>query len=127
MLRSIFSIFLCLLMLGVLTRVTGRAQDANPESDQSGAPRGSIVEDRAARKLLEAGDTRLDAEETEKAVEIWRSVIERYPRSRVRYDAHLRLGKFLLEEKRAFDEARGHFEAVASLENPTTSSGRRRH
>ena len=95
------------------------AQDAvpAPSADAAVAPRGSIVEDRAARKLLEAGDARIDADETEKALEIWRSVIERYPRSKVRYEAHLRLGNYLLEKKRAFDEARGHFEAVADLEN----------
>ena len=92
---------------------------AQDESADAPAPqRGSIVEDRAARKLIEAGDTRLDADETEKALEIWRSVIERYPRSRVRFDAHLRLGDFLLEQKRAYDEARGHFEAVSVEENP---------
>ncbi len=79
--------------------------------------RGSLMEDRAARKLLEAGDTRLDADETEKALEIWRSVIERYPRSKVRYDAHMRLGDYLLEKKRAFDEARGHFEAASDETN----------
>ena len=79
---------------------------------QDAPVRGSIVEDRAAKKLLEAGDARIEAEETEKALEIWRSVIERYPRSKFRFDAHLRLGSFLLEKRRAFDEARGHFEAV---------------
>lgn len=72
-----------------------------------------MMEDRAARKLLEAGDTRLESDETEKALEIWRSVIERYPRSKVRHDAHMRLGDYLLEKKRAFDEARGHFEAAS--------------
>lgn len=82
------------------------------------APRGSIVEDRAARKLLEAGDTRLAAEETEKAVEIWKSVIERYPRSRVRFEAHMRLGNFLLDKQRAFDEARNHFLSASTEENP---------
>ncbi len=79
--------------------------------------RGSLMEDRAARKLLEAGDTRIEADETEKALEIWRSVIERYPRSKVRYDAHMRLGDYLLEKKRAFDEARGHFEAASAETN----------
>ncbi len=85
---------------------------ASVVSAQEAPVRGSIVEDRAARKLLEAGDARLEADETEKAVEIWRSVIERYPGSRMRYEAHMRLGNFLLENKRAFDEARGHFESV---------------
>ena len=45
------------------------------------------------KQLLEAGDARLDADEAAKAVEIWKSVIERYPRSKHRYEAHLRLGK----------------------------------
>src|SRR5687768_10741837 len=54
--------------------------------------RGSLVEDRTARKLIEAGDARLEGGEAAKAVEVWQSVIERYPRSRVRFDAHLKLG-----------------------------------
>ncbi len=46
-------------------------------AEPAGAPvRGSIVEDRAAKQLLEAGDARLDADEATKAVEIWKSVIE---------------------------------------------------
>ena len=56
-----------------------------------GPLRGSIIEDRAARKLVEAGDARLEADEASKAVEIWQSVIERYPTSRVRFEAHIRL------------------------------------
>ncbi len=79
--------------------------------------RGSIVEDRAARKLLEAGDARFDVDEFQKAQEVWQSVIERYPRSRIRYDAHLRLGNYLLERERAYDRARVHFEAVAAETN----------
>jgi tetratricopeptide (TPR) repeat protein len=79
--------------------------------------RGSIVEDRAAAKLLEAGDTRYDAEEIEKAVEIWQSVIERYPRSKVRFQAHLKMGEYYLTKKSEYDRARGHFEAVAAEEN----------
>ena len=81
------------------------------------AVRGSIVEDRAAKKLIEAGDARLDANESAKAVEIWKSVIERYPRSRYRFDAHLRLGNFFLEHERVYDRARVHFEAASSEEN----------
>ena len=54
--------------------------------------RGSIIEDRAARKLIQAGELRYDAGEEEKAVEIWQSVVERYPRSKVRFQAQMKLG-----------------------------------
>ena len=90
------------------------AQDAEPKAAPA---RGSVVEDRAARKLLEAGDSRLEADEPTKAVEVWQSVIERYPRSRVRFEAHMRLGKQLLDKDRAYDRARVHFEAAAAEEN----------
>lgn len=82
-----------------------------------GPLRGSIIEDRAARKLVEAGDARLEADEPAKAVEIWQSVIERYPTSRVRFEAHIRLGNHFLERERAYDKARVQFEEVASEEN----------
>ena len=89
-------------------------------AQEEGSPvrvRGSIIEDRAARKLLEAGDTRLEANETAKAVEIWQSVIERYPRSRHRFDSHMRLGSYFLERDRAYDRARVHFQAAAADDN----------
>lgn len=82
-----------------------------------GPVRGSIIEDRAARKLVEAGDARLEADEPSKAVEIWQSVIERYPTSRVRFEAHIRLGNHYLERDRAYDKARVQFDEVASEEN----------
>ena len=109
------------LALGVLIGA-GSAATGQPEKGETNTPaagvRGSIVEDRAARKQLEAGDARIDAGEPAKAVEVWQSVIERYPRSRVRFDAHLRLGNHLLTKDRAFDRARTHFEAVATEDNP---------
>ena len=80
-------------------------------------PRGSLVEDRAAKKLLAAGDTRYEAEEVAKAIEIWQSVIERYPRSKVRYLARMRLGDYFLDRDRSYDRARVQFEAVADKEN----------
>jgi len=89
----------------------------SPPEEGAGVVRGSIVEDRAARKLIEAGDARLDANETVKAVEIWKSVIERYPRSRHRFDAHLKLGNYFLDRERVYDRARVHFEAAAAEEN----------
>ncbi len=89
------------------------------QEDQPTAPRvsGSLVEDRAARKLIEAGDARYEADETSKAIEVWRSVIERYPRSKVRFTAHMRLGNYFLERDRAYDRARTHFESAAAEDN----------
>ena len=96
------------------------AQPPAPPMPMAGdaAPlRGSIVEDRAAKKLIEAGDARYEAEETSKALEIWKSVIERYPKSRMRFDAHMRMGNFYLDRDRSYDRARTHFEAVVVEEN----------
>ncbi len=99
------------------------AQDAKDKDKDKGAPeRGSIVEDRTARKLLEAGDARLEAGEPAKAVEVWLSVIERYPRSKVRFDAYLKLGNHLLTKDRAFDRARTFFESAAADDNPSEES-----
>ena len=91
--------------------------DAGKPKGPAGASQGSIIEDRSARKLLEAGDSRLAADETAKAVEIWQSVVERYPRSKVRYEAHIRLGNHFLDRERAYDKARVQFEAVAHEDN----------
>src|SRR5687768_8974068 len=77
------------------------AQNPDQPSPAASPARGSLVEDRAARKLVEAGDSRFDADEFNKAVEVWQSVIERYPRSRVRFEAHMRLGNYLLTRERA--------------------------
>jgi len=82
-----------------------------------GPPRGSIVEDRAARRLLEAGDLRMDAGESDKGLELWRSVIERYPLSKIRFLAHMKLGEHHLAVLADHAKARAHFEAVYSVEN----------
>ena len=79
--------------------------------------RASLVEDRAAKKLIAAGDARFDADELTKAVEIWQSVIERYPRSKIRFDAHMRLGDYYLERDRAYDKARVQYEAASTEDN----------
>ena len=84
---------------------------------QANATPSSLIEDRAAGKLLEAGKARYEADEPAKAVEIWQSVIERYPRSRVRFAAHLALGDHFLDRERAYDRARVHFEVAAGEEN----------
>lgn len=95
---------------------TTAAQEPEPQPAASPA-QSSIIEDRAARKLLEAGEARYEADEVPKAVEIWQSVIERYPRSRVRFEAHMKLGRTFLEREREYDKARVHFEAVSAEEN----------
>ncbi|MEE8450927.1 MAG: tetratricopeptide repeat protein [Thermoguttaceae bacterium] len=101
----------CIIFCVAASNVFSQEEPAVP------AVRGSLIEDRAARKLLEAGDGRYDADEVAKAVEVWQSVIERYPRSRVRLDAHMRLGDYFLERDRSYDQARLHFDAVADEEN----------
>ena len=67
--------------------------------------------------MVEAGDARYEADEVSKSVEIWQSVIERYPKSKVRYEAYMRLGNFFLQRDRQYDKARAQFEAVAAEEN----------
>lgn len=106
------------LWMVLLLPLVAQAQEAKPPEESGATPvRGSIVEDRAAKKLIEAGDARLDASEATKAIEVWKSVIERYPRSKHRFDAHLRLGNYYLDQEKAYDRARIHFEAAAGEEN----------
>ena len=100
----------------ILAAQESPAELPSPAGTDSGL-RGSIVEDRTASKLIEAGDARMDANEPDKAIEIWDSVLERYPRSRYRFLAHMRLGQYYLEKDRAYEKARLHFEAAASEEN----------
>lgn len=96
--------------------VPAGAQSTEGDSE-SGGLRGSIIEDRTASKLIEAGDSRMEANEPDKAIEIWDSVLERYPQSRYRFVAHMRLGNYYLDRDRAYDKARVHFEAAAGEEN----------
>ena len=100
-----------ILLLFLTTSVLASILEAqNPQ-------RGSITEDRKAKKLLEAGDSRMEADEKSKALEIWRTVLDQFPRSKVRFEAHMRIGEYLLTGKGAFDEARKHFESAADEEN----------
>ena len=59
----------------------------------------------------------MEADEKSKALEIWRTVLDQFPRSKVRFEAHMRIGEYLLTSKGAFDEARKHFESAAAEEN----------
>jgi tetratricopeptide (TPR) repeat protein len=103
--------------LGLVTWSLSWSQDKDKKKDDKAPVPGSIVEDRAARKLLEAGDARMEANEPGKAVEIWQSVVERYPRSKVRHEANMRLGTYYLERERAYDRARSYFEPTAAEDN----------
>ena len=105
------------LFIGCFSSLNVVAQDAEDEEVRNPLMRGSLIEDRAARKLIDAGDARYEANEVEKALEIWKSVIERYPRSKTRYIAHMKLGVHFLDIDRAFDQARVHFETIATEEN----------
>ncbi|MEK6238259.1 MAG: tetratricopeptide repeat protein [Planctomycetales bacterium] len=93
------------------------AVSAAVAQDAPSPVRGSLIEDRAAKKLVEAGDARFEVDEVAKSLEIWKSVIERYPRSRVRFVARMRLGNYYLERDRAYDRARSHFEAASHEDN----------
>ena len=112
--RTVF-LGIIVFFLGGNTKLNAGAASVKPPM------RGSIIEDRAARKLLQAGDLRYDAGEQEKALEIWQSVVERYPKSKIRYQAHLKLGEHHLTKGNAYDKARVHFEAVTNEENTDTS------
>lgn len=92
------------------------------QAQENNVERGSIIEDRAARKLLQAGDVRMELGETRKAVEVWESVIDRYPRSPIRFEAHLRVADYLHETERAHDRARVHYEAASVEVNPDEDS-----
>ena len=105
---------LALVAIAPFIRPAGAQEE---ESAPRSPARGSLIEDRAARKLIEAGDARFEADEARKAVEVWQSVIERYPRSRVRFVAHMRLGNYFLERDRAYERARVQFEEVTADEN----------
>ncbi|MCH7728016.1 MAG: tetratricopeptide repeat protein, partial [Planctomycetes bacterium] len=113
MIRSTFCLpfaIVCCFLLSASVRAQEPERAATPV-------RGSLIEDRAARKLVEAGDSRYEADEIPKALEIWKSVIERYPRSRVRFTAHMRLGNYFLERDRAYDRARLHFVSASDESN----------
>jgi tetratricopeptide (TPR) repeat protein len=115
--RPLVLSFSVLLAFSAWQRTTAQPPAEIETDSPDSALRGSIVEDRAARKLIEAGEARFDADEIPKALEIWRSVIERYPRSRVRFTAHMKLGDYFLNRDRSYDRARTHFEEVSAESN----------
>ena len=114
--KRLFCLSASCIFAGLLMLSSAVSQEP-AKKDETAVSKGSIVEDRAAKKLLEAGDARYEADEVSKAVEIWQSVIERYPRSKIRYEAYMKLGNFYLQRDRQYDKARAQFEQVSVEEN----------
>lgn len=77
----------------------------------------SVIEDRKAKQMIEAGDARYDANEIEPAIELYKAAIDRYPASKWRYLAHLKIGKHAFLKDRKYDLALDQFRRVAAPEN----------
>jgi outer membrane protein assembly factor BamD (BamD/ComL family) len=66
----------------------------------------NLVDDKKAKALLDAGDARFEAGELPAALDLYKAVMDRYPVSRWRFLARLKMGKQFLREKK-FDLAQG--------------------
>lgn len=94
---------------------TAQPTAATPPATQPTA--GSLIEDRAAQKLLAAGDSRIELDQVREGLELYQQVIERYPRSPVRFEAFVRLGKHHLHKSRDPLKALPYFERAADAAN----------
>ncbi|NDD39554.1 MAG: outer membrane protein assembly factor BamD [Verrucomicrobia bacterium] len=107
--KKMFCVFACLAMgwleLGTLAQVPGGAA--------------SLVDDKKAKALLDAGDARFEAGELPAAMDLYKAVLDRYPVSRWRFLARLKMGKQFLKEKK-FDLALDQFRRVAVEDNKDT-------
>lgn len=83
---------------------------------QAPAGTSSLVDDKKAKALLDAGDARFEAGELTAAIDLYKSVVDRYPVSRWRFLARLKMGKEFLTEKK-FDLALDQFRRVAVEDN----------
>lgn len=89
---------------------------AAPVRAQAGGGAASLVDDKKAKALLDAGDARFDAGELSAALDLYKAVLDRYPVSRWRFLARLKIGKQFLKEKK-FDLALDQFRRVAVEDN----------
>jgi TolA-binding protein len=71
----------------------------------------NLIDDKKAKALIEAGDARFDAAELQAAMDLYKAVIDRYPASRWRFLARLKMGKQHLKEKK-FELALDQFRRV---------------
>ena len=76
----------------------------------------SLVDDKKAKALIDAGDARFEAGELPAALDLYKAVMDRYPVSRWRFLARLKMGKQFLREKK-FDLALDQFRRVAVEDN----------
>lgn len=83
---------------------------------QVGGGAASLVDDKKAKALLDAGDARFEAGELTAALDLYKAVLDRYPISRWRFLARLKMGKQFLKEKK-FDLALDQFRRVAVEDN----------
>src|SRR5213078_3033110 len=95
---------LCLLL------ALGSAPAAFSQASAGGGA-ASLVDDKKAKALLDAGDARFEAGELQAAIDLYKAVLDRYPVSRWRFLARLKMGKQFLKEKK-FDLALDQFRRV---------------
>ena len=88
----------------------------SPSTAQVAGGAVSLVDDKKAKALLDAGDARFEAGELSAALDLYKAVLDRYPVSRWRFLARLKMGKQFLKEKK-FDLALDQFRRVAVEDN----------
>ena len=89
---------------------------AQAPAPAAGGGAASLIDDKKAKALLDAGDARFEAGELTAAMDLYKSVLDRYPVSRWRFLSRLKMGKQYLTEKK-FDLALDQFRRVAVEEN----------
>ena len=105
------TLFACALAL--LSTPSSFSQTGNTPASGGAA---SLVDDKKAKALLDAGDARLEAGELPAAMDLYKAMLDRYPISRWRFLVRLKMGKQYLTEKK-FDLALDQFRRVAVEEN----------
>ena len=115
--RILFSSVCAVSFWPALTPAFAQAAPAAPSGSAAAAPSGaSIIDDKKARALIDAGDARLEVGELTAALDLYKAMLDRYPASRWRFLARLKLGKQFLSEKK-FDLALDQFRRVAVEDN----------
>ena len=72
---------------------------------------GESAEDQRAKSLINKADLKYDVREYTEAIEMYKNIIDRFPKSKYRFTSHLRLGKHYFGEKQ-YEDAVGQFTNV---------------